>query len=67
VTIGIVGAGGIGQAFAGHVARAGYDVILSNSRGPESLADVVRQLGPRARAGTRQQAAHADVVFLAVR
>jgi len=67
VTIGIVGAGGIGQAFAGHVARAGYDVILSNSRGPESLAEVVRQLGPQARAGTRQQAAQADVVFLAVR
>ena len=67
MTIGIVGAGGIGQAFAGHVARAGYDVILSNSRGPESLAEVARQLGPRARAGTRQQAAQADVVFLAVR
>ena len=44
-TIGIVGAGGIGQAFAGHVARAGYDVVLSNSRGPDSLAETVRQLG----------------------
>lgn len=66
-TIGILGTGGIGQAFAGHVARAGYDVILSNRRGPESLAETVRQLGARARAGTRQEAARADVVFLAVR
>jgi 8-hydroxy-5-deazaflavin:NADPH oxidoreductase len=67
VTIGIVGAGGIGQAFGGHVAQAGYNVVLSNSRGPESLAEAARQLGPRARAGTRQEAAQADVVFLAVR
>jgi predicted dinucleotide-binding enzyme len=67
VTIGIIGAGGIGQAFAGHAARAGYEVILSNSRDPESLVDVAGQIGPRARTGTRQQAAQADVVFLAVR
>jgi hypothetical protein len=64
--IGIIGAGGIGQVFAGHVAKAGYEVIVSNSRGPESLADVVRGLGPRARAGTRQEAARADVVFISV-
>ncbi len=36
--IGIIGAGGIGQAFAGQVAKAGYEVVVSNSRGPESLA-----------------------------
>jgi predicted dinucleotide-binding enzyme len=66
MNIGIIGAGGIGQAFAGHVARAGYEVILSNSRGPESLAEVVNQLGGRAKAGTRQEAAQADVVLLAV-
>ena len=65
--IGVIGAGGIGQAFAGHVARAGYEVIVSNSRGPESLADVVGRLGPRARAGTRREAAQADVVFISVR
>lgn len=67
MNIGIIGAGGIGQAFAGHAAKAGYEVIVSNSRGPESLADVVSKLGPRARAGTRQEAARADVVFIAVR
>ncbi|MGH9723099.1 MAG: NADPH-dependent F420 reductase [Bryobacteraceae bacterium] len=65
--IGIIGAGGIGQAFAGHVAKAGYETIVSNSRGPESLADLVSRLGPRARAGTRAQAAQADVVFVSVR
>jgi 8-hydroxy-5-deazaflavin:NADPH oxidoreductase len=65
MTVGIIGAGGIGQAFAGQVAKAGYKVIVSNSRGPESLA-VVGQLGPHAKAGTRQEAAQADVVVLAV-
>ena len=66
MTIGIIGAGGIGQAFAAHVAKAGYEVIVSNRRGPESLAGLVNQLGPRARAGTRQEAAQADVVVVAV-
>jgi len=66
MNIGIIGAGGIGQAFAAHVARAGYEVIVSNSRDPGSLAGLVRQLGPRAKAGTRQEAARADVVVVAV-
>jgi predicted dinucleotide-binding enzyme len=64
--IGILGAGGIGQAFAMQAIRAGYDVILSNSRGPGSLAAVVSRLGPRARAGTRDAAAQANMVVLAV-
>jgi len=67
VRIGIIGAGGIGQAFAAQVVRAGYEVIVSNSRGPESLAEAVKKLGPRSGAGTRQEAAQADVVQLAVR
>jgi hypothetical protein len=66
VRIGIIGAGGIGQAFASQMANAGYDVILSNSRGPDSLREAVSQLGPRASAGTREQAAQADIVFLSV-
>lgn len=66
MNIGIIGAGGIGQAFAAHVAQAGYDVIVSNSRGPTSLAEVVSQLGRHATAGTRQEAAQADVVVVAV-
>jgi predicted dinucleotide-binding enzyme len=64
--IGIIGAGGIGQAFAAQAVRAGYAVILSNSRGPESLAAVVRELGGNATAGTREDAARADVVVVAV-
>jgi 8-hydroxy-5-deazaflavin:NADPH oxidoreductase len=64
--IGIIGAGGIGQAFAAQAVKAGYAVVLSNSRSPESLATVVGALGVRATAGTRQEAARADVVVLAV-
>lgn len=64
--IGIIGAGGIGQAFATQAVRAGYEVILSNSRGPGSLASVVSRLGSRARAGTREAAAQANIVVLAV-
>jgi predicted dinucleotide-binding enzyme len=65
-TVGIIGAGSIGLAFAKQLTGAGINVILSNSRGPETLADAARQLGERARAGTVQQAAEADVVFLSV-
>ena len=39
--IGIIGSGGIGQALASHIAKAGYEIIVSNSRGPESLAALV--------------------------
>jgi 8-hydroxy-5-deazaflavin:NADPH oxidoreductase len=66
MTIGIIGAGNIGQAFAGHLARAGYDTILSNSRGPDSLREMVKQLGPRIRAGTVPEAAASEIVVLAL-
>jgi len=65
--IGIIGAGGIGQAIAGHLAKAGYDIIVSNGRGPESLAAVVSQLGGRSKAGAREEAAKSEVVVIAVR
>jgi predicted dinucleotide-binding enzyme len=65
--IGLIGAGGIGQAIASHIARAGYELIISNSRGPETLAGIASQIGGRTKAGTRREAAEADVVFLAVR
>lgn len=64
--IGVIGAGGIGQAFAGHAAKAGYEEILSNRRGPDSLAAAAREMGESARPGTREEAAAADVVFLSV-
>ena len=64
--IGIIGAGGIGQAFAGHMARAGFEVILSNRHAPQSLAAAAKKLGGATRAGIREEAALADVVLLAV-
>jgi predicted dinucleotide-binding enzyme len=64
--IGIIGAGGIGLALAAQIIRAGHDVVLSNSRGPASLTDVVQRLGHRASAGTRLDAARAPIVVLAV-
>ena len=64
--IGILGAGAIGSAFAQAVTRAGLPVTIANSRGPASLAALVRQLGPTAQAGTREQAAAADMVLVAI-
>ncbi|MDC3960087.1 NADPH-dependent F420 reductase [Polyangium jinanense] len=64
--IGIIGAGSIGKALAGHMASTGHEVLVSNSRGPESLSGLVAELGPRARAGTRQEAAATDLVMLSV-
>jgi len=64
--IGIIGAGGIAQAFARLALRAGHTVTLSNRRGPESLLAVVAGLGSGATAGTREQAAAAAMVVVAV-
>ncbi|MDP5227654.1 MULTISPECIES: NAD(P)-binding domain-containing protein [Arthrobacter] len=58
-TIGIIGAGNIGSQLARKAVELGYDVVISNSRGPESLAELVRELGPRARAATPAEAAGA--------
>jgi len=64
--IGIIGAGAIGQAVAKQVVTAGHEALLSNSRGPDSLRDIVRELGNRARPVTTQEAAGADIVVLSV-
>jgi predicted dinucleotide-binding enzyme len=66
-TFGIIGAGHIG----GQVARAaigqGHDVVIANSRGPETLADLVAELGPKARAATAiEAAAAADIAVVTV-
>jgi predicted dinucleotide-binding enzyme len=58
-TIGIIGAGHIGSQIARAATKAGYDVVISNSRGPETLADLVGELGPKARAATAAEAAAA--------
>ena len=64
--IGIIGAGDLAQAFAKRVMKAGYEVKLSNSRGPESLREIVRKLGPGATAATREEAVACEMVLLAV-
>ena len=66
MTIGIIGSGAIGTAFARTLARAGIEATISNSRGPDSLKELVRELGPTIKAGTREQAASADIVLIAV-
>jgi len=58
-TIGIIGAGHIGSQIARAAIGAGYDVVISNSRGPETLSGLVAELGPKARAATSADAAAA--------
>lgn len=65
-TLGILGAGQVGSTLAAVAIRAGYDIVIANSRGPETLAGLVRALGPRARAASAADAAAAaDFAFLA--
>lgn len=66
-TIGLIGSGNIGSGVARLAIAAGYDVVLSNSRGPETLADLVAELGERARAATPAEAATAgDIVIVSI-
>jgi predicted dinucleotide-binding enzyme len=66
-TIGIIGAGHIGSAVAEAAIGVGYDVVISNSRGPETLTDLVATLGPKARAATAAEAGAAgDFVVVTV-
>lgn len=65
--IGIIGAGRIGQAAATRLLAAGHEVTIANSRGPQTLGDLVSTLGPGASAGTVAEAAAAgEVVLVAV-
>jgi 8-hydroxy-5-deazaflavin:NADPH oxidoreductase len=63
--VGFIGAGKVTRTFGRHLLGAGHTVVVSNSRGPETLGDFVAELGPGATAGTKQQAAESDVVILA--
>jgi predicted dinucleotide-binding enzyme len=65
-TVGIIGAGNIGQAFARLARRAGREVVIANSRGAESLASVVEALGGGVSAGTIDEAAASPMVVIAV-
>src|SRR5580658_1694916 len=66
-TIGILGSGHVGGNLARAAIAHGYDVVLSNSQGPESLAGLVADLGPKARAATpAEAAAAADFAVIAI-
>jgi predicted dinucleotide-binding enzyme len=65
--IGIIGAGRIGGTLARRFVDAGNDVMISNSRGPETLTGVVEELGDHAQAGTREEAARfGEIVLVAI-
>jgi predicted dinucleotide-binding enzyme len=66
-TIGLIGAGHIGSQLARLAIKNGYAVLLSNSRGPETLSALAKELGPRARATSVQEAARAgDIVVVTI-
>jgi predicted dinucleotide-binding enzyme len=65
--IGIIGAGHIGGTLAARFVEAGHEVVVSNSRSPQTLQDLVAQLGDRASAGTAAEAAQwGEVVVLSI-
>lgn len=66
-TVGFIGSGQIGTAIARLAIAAGHQVVLSNSRGPETLAGTIDELGPRASAATSWEAAEAgEIVVVSV-
>jgi predicted dinucleotide-binding enzyme len=66
MSIGIIGSGNIGSAFARALAKAGIAATIANSRGPASLADLESELAPFIKAGSLHEAASADMVLVAV-
>ena len=66
-TIGLVGAGNIGSQLARLAVANGYDVVISNSRGPETLAPLIAELGQKARAASPVEAAEAaDIAVVTI-
>lgn len=64
---GFIGAGNVAQTYAKYFVQYGHEVVLSNSKGPDSLSELVRSIGPQVTAGTVEEAARQDIVILAVR
>lgn len=65
--IGFIGSGNIGKTVARCFIKTGHTVVMSNSRGPETLSDLVRELGPQATAATAEQAAReGEIVVVTV-
>ncbi len=65
-TLGLIGSGHVGSQLARLAVQHGYEVVVSNSREPETLKDLVDELGERARAGTPAEAAAGDLVIVAM-
>lgn len=66
-TIGIIGSGEVGSHIARAAISVGYNVVIANSRGPETLDGLIQELGPKAAAATAEDAARAgDFVVIAV-
>jgi 8-hydroxy-5-deazaflavin:NADPH oxidoreductase len=63
--VGFIGAGTLTKTFGRHLINAGHTIIVSNSRGPETLVGLAADLGPGATAGTKNHAVESDVVILA--
>ncbi|WP_317230979.1 NAD(P)-binding domain-containing protein [Clavibacter sp. MX14-G9D] len=63
-TIGIIGAGLIGSQLARLFASTGHDVVIANSRGPETLVDLIAELGEHARAATVPEVAEAGEIVV---
>ncbi|MEY9164730.1 putative dinucleotide-binding enzyme [Sinorhizobium fredii] len=66
MSIGIIGAGQIGSAFARALARNGIAATISNSRGPETLQDLSLEMSPHIKTGSIEEAAKVDIVLIAV-
>ncbi len=65
--LGIIGAGSIGSAIAAVAIKHGHTVVIANSRGPQTLGDLVAELGPSATAGTALEAAEfGDLVVVTI-
>ena len=65
--VGFIGAGNVTATIGRHLMKAGRTIVVSNSRGPETLGKFVAELGAGAIAGTKQQAAKCDIVILATK
>jgi predicted dinucleotide-binding enzyme len=63
-TLGIIGAGHIGSQVARLAVASGYSVVISNSRGPETLTGLIAELGPNARAATALEAAQSGEIVV---
>ena len=65
--VGFIGAGEVTATIGRHLVNAGCTIVVSNSRGPETLGEFVAELGPDAIAGTKQQAAGCEIIILATK